>query len=130
MICIEDIAHALSKLPSIWRHLNRDYSVGQHSIECAKKAVLKDKLGALLHDASEAYLLICLHLLKDRLPDYKTCEHNLMLVIAEKFGFTYPLNDALKVIDSELLEIEWENLVITDNPNFNVMDRVETKDSL
>jgi hypothetical protein len=51
------------------------------------------------------------------------------LVIAEKFGFTYPLNDALKVIDSEL-EIEWENLVITDNPNFNVMDRVETKDSL
>jgi hypothetical protein len=63
---------------------------------------------------------------KDRLPDYKTCEHNLMLVIAEKFGFTYPLNDALKVIDSEL-EIEWENLVITDNPNFNVMDRVEQK---
>jgi hypothetical protein len=63
---------------------------------------------------------------KDRLPDYKTCEHNLMLVIAEKFGFTYPLNDALKVIDSEL-EIEWENLVITDNPNFNVMDRVEKK---
>jgi hypothetical protein len=47
MICIEDIAHALSKLPSIWRHLNRDYSVGQHSIECAKKAVLKDKLGAV-----------------------------------------------------------------------------------
>jgi hypothetical protein len=25
-----------------------------------------------------------------------------MLVIAEKFGFTYPLNDALKVIDSEI----------------------------
>jgi len=58
MICIEDIAHALSMQCRFGGHLPYFYSVAQHSINCS---FLVDtpclKLEVLMHDASEAYLL-------------------------------------------------------------------------
>ena len=59
-ICLEDIAHALSLLCRGGGHIKYFYSVGQHSLNCAREAKAKGwsarlQLICLLHDASEAY---------------------------------------------------------------------------
>lgn len=113
MICIEDIAHALSHTARFSGHLTKFYSVAAHSVWCAK-FVKRDefKLAALLHDASEAYLTDVPRPIKKQLPQYKVIEDNLMRVIADKFGFEYPLHPFVKEIDNMALQWEWDNLMI------------------
>lgn len=127
-IKIEDIAHALSRLPRFGGHLNRPYSVAQHCVLCAKMAkTKKDKKAALLHDGSEAYLLDMPTPIKVRLNEYKEYENKLMAVIFEKYGLEWPLNNRIKKIDREMLLIEWDNLVVTDNKKFKVWGRNKSK---
>lgn len=129
VIAIEDIAHALASVPRFGGHLNRHYSVAQHSVMCMMEvASLEDKKAALMHDASEAYLGDIPTPIKARLPEYKVCEHNLMLMIADKFGFEYPLNEAVKEIDARMLQIEWENLVLNDSKYFECWDHATAKE--
>lgn len=137
VIAIEDIAHALASVPRFGGHLNRHYSVAQHSVMCMMKvssssedkkfSSLEDKKAALMHDASEAYLGDIPTPIKARLPEYKECEHNLMLMIADKFGFQYPLNEAVKEVDARMLQIEWENLVLDDTKYFECWDHAKAK---
>lgn len=128
VISIEDIAHALASIPRFGGHLNRHYSVAQHSVMCMMKlASLEDKKAALMHDASEAYLGDIPTPIKARLPEYKECEHNLMLMIADKFGFQYPLNEAVKEVDARMLQIEWETLVLEDSKDFDCWDHATAK---
>jgi len=118
-IKIEDIAHALSRLPRFGGHLNRHYSVAQHSVLCARLAKSKkDKKKALLHDASEAYLLDMPTPIKARMGEYKAYENKLMTVIFEKYDLEWPLNTNVKRIDRKMLLIEWENLAVNDNKEF------------
>lgn len=128
VIAIEDIAHALASVPRFGGHLNRHYSVAQHSVMCVMRVTsLEDKKAALMHDASEAYLGDIPTPIKARLPEYKVCEHNLMLMIADKFGFAYPLNEVVKEVDAVMLEIEWENLVLNDSKDFECWDHAKAK---
>lgn len=130
VITIEDIAHALASVPRFGGHLNRPYSVAQHSVMCMMRVKsLEDKKAALMHDASEAYLGDIPTPIKAKLPEYKTCEHNLMLMIADKFGFDYPLNQTVKEVDALMLQIEWENLVLEDNPLFECWDHKTAKET-
>ena len=60
-IRIEDIAHAQSLMTRANGHFPEFYSVGQHSIACAREAIARNYssrvvLACLLHDGSEAYL--------------------------------------------------------------------------
>ncbi len=129
-ITIEDIAHALSMIPRFGGHLNRFYSVAQHSVLCFNLAIpygFEYALAALLHDGSEAYILDMPTPIKQGLPDYKGTENKLMGVIAKKFGFEYPLNPVIKKVDAEALEIEWENLVINDNDEFECLSHADAK---
>ena len=73
------------------------------------------KMGALLHDASEAYLLDMPSPIKKQLCNYRDIENNLMHLIADKFGFKYPLNEKIKEVDKNLLEWEWSSLMLRDN---------------
>lgn len=116
MICIEDIAHALSNQCRFGGHLPEFYSVAQHSLLCSQLVSDKYKLQALLHDASEAYLLDIPSPIKRSLSNYKEIEDKLMLLIAEKFGFNYPLEKPVKNIDKKLLELEWNTLMLRNNP--------------
>lgn len=116
MICIEDIAHALSQQCRFGGHLHQFYSVAQHSAYCCS-LVEGDghKLAALLHDASEAYLLDIPRPIKKKLENYKEIEDKLMILIAQKFGFEYPLHECVKKVDEQMLQIEWDTLMLRKN---------------
>lgn len=112
MICIEDIAHALARQCRFGGHLKEFYSVAQHSLDCANRVPDGFRLQALLHDASEAYLLDMPSPIKCRLGDYRGVERKLMFVIAEKFGFAWPMGRTGKGADRDCLEWEWEYLML------------------
>lgn len=116
-ICIEDIAHALSNLCRFSGHTSRFYSVAEHSIRCAEMIDKKYALSALLHDASEAYMVDIPSPLKIAMPEYVVHEAVMMRVIATKFGFEWPLHHMVKLTDKAILELEWTNLMLSDNWN-------------
>jgi hypothetical protein len=110
-ICIEDIAHGLSHTARFAGQLEKFYSVAQHSFFVANNVSPQNRLAALLHDASEAYLGDMPSPFKKMLPDYKEQEDRLMKVIANKFGFKYPLDPEIKNIDAFFLNEEWNSCV-------------------
>ncbi|WP_346856550.1 hypothetical protein [uncultured Draconibacterium sp.] len=126
LICIEDIAHALSSLCRFGGHTGVFYSVAEHSVRCKLMAQEQFKYGcteshqqkademmaALMHDASEAYLVDVPRPVKELLPRYYEIENNLMQVIAKKFGFTLPLSERVTNIDNIMLQREWDNLML------------------
>jgi 5'-deoxynucleotidase YfbR-like HD superfamily hydrolase len=128
MICIEDIAHGLARQPRFAGHLNRHYSVAQHSIHCYERALPENKMVALLHDASEAYMLDMPTPIKARMPEYKEHEHHLMSVIAKKFGFVYPYNHPeIKEIDTLMVNLEWDMLVEKNDMSFKCLTAIQAK---
>lgn len=115
-LLIEDIAHALSNQPRFGGHLPQFYSVAQHSLLCYQIADEPYKYAALMHDASEAYLLDMPKPIKVEMPDYNRIEDNLMYVLAKKFGFKYPKSPAVEAIDHHLLNWEWKNIMLKNKP--------------
>ena len=113
MIDIEDIAHSLSMQPRFSGHLKGFYSVAQHCVIMAEKMHESHQLEALLHDASEAYLLDIASPIKNRLQGYKDIEFKLMEVIAKEFGFTMPLHEKVKELDNYMLQWEWSTLMLS-----------------
>lgn len=118
MICIEDIAHALSNQCRFGGHLPEFYSVAQHSFLCANLVEDEYKMQALLHDASEAYILDMPSPIKRQLENYKLIEDKLMSLIAKKFGFKYPLESQVKLVDDEMLKLEWNQLMLKGSLTF------------
>ena len=109
-IVIEDIAHALSNLCRFGGHPPKHYSVGQHSVHCCQMIKREHKFAALLHDASEAYMVDIPSPIKRNLANYKEIEDGLMKVIAEVFGFQYPFHKDIHTVDNLMLQIEWDNI--------------------
>jgi len=112
MICIEDIAHSLSNQCRFGGHLPEFYSVAQHCLMCSSLVKPEYKLQALLHDASEAYILDIPTPIKNRLDNYKVIEDRLMILISKKFGFKYPLEPDVKEVDEFMLRFEWNHLMM------------------
>lgn len=127
LIDIEDIAHALSNQCRWGGHLPKFYSVAQHSLNCAHRATEPFKLQALLHDASEAYLLDIPTPIKRKLANYAEIEDGLMRAISQKFGFPWPTCDTVRAIDKAVLEWEWENLKLGGNPDYAIMSSEDAK---
>ncbi len=119
MICIADIAHALSLLCRGNGHVHTFWSVAQHCICCAKEAEMRGlsyrmALACLLHDASECYLSDVPRPFKQQLPEYQQHEDHLLSLIYQKF-LGSDLNDEeraqLKEIDNAMLWYDLENLL-------------------
>lgn len=107
-IDIKDIARALSMNCRWGGHVKAFFSIAEHSIRvCEAVENPRYKLQALLHDASEAYLLDIPKPFKIMMPEYVALEDKLMNVIAEKYGFEYPLRPEVKFADKMMLEWEW-----------------------
>jgi len=116
MVNIEDIAHSLSMQCRWGGHIEKFYSVSQHSILCSKMVSRKNALAALLHDASEAYLIDIPRPVKRHLKNYGEIEYSIMSIIAEKFNFEFPFLDEIKEADDLLLHYEWETFILKKQP--------------
>lgn len=110
----EDIAHALSMQCRWGGHLKNFYSVAQHSLKVAGMVPRHLKLAASLHDASDTYLVDVPSPAKLLIPDYKVIEDRIMIVIAAKYGFEWPMNAIIKAADKAQLQWEWDNCMLGD----------------
>lgn len=122
---ITDIAHALSLVGRYNGHLNRFYSVGQHSLlveEHATKAMLGInptialtslrlfRLQALLHDATEAYLPDMPSPIKQFLPDFKELEKRLQKHLMRCFGLPENIHSIIHSVDKAIRRDEIESM--------------------
>lgn len=121
-IDIEDIAHALSYVCRFAGHTRYFYSVAQHSVEVMKMVKRENRLAALLHDATEAYMCDLPRPIKSRMNEYKKVEETLMRVIAERFEVAYPFDSEIKVADNFQLVKEFNYLM---RKEWNPEDHIE-----
>jgi len=84
-----DIAHSLSMTNRFNGHTQFPYSVAQHSLAVAEMVDAPYKLGALLHDAGEAYIGDIITPIKRLLPKAKEIENCILDVIFTKYGAIY-----------------------------------------
>lgn len=113
-IKITDIAHALSNNCRFTGQCRKFYSVAEHSWHVARMlegTPLEVQLAGLLHDASEAYLADIATPVKRELPEYKVIEDNLMVAIAKKYNFEWPMHPAVKYADLMALSNEAHHLL-------------------
>ena len=114
MIDIKGIATSLSNICRFGGHVNRFYSVAQHSVLVCylmKETDGNYALEALMHDASEAYLGDVVKPLKVMLGNvYKSLENGFCNVISEKYNLQQSpeVETLIKKYDREALELEHE----------------------
>ena len=111
-ICWVDIFHALSNVCRFTGHCAQFYSVAQHSVLASRLASNENKLWALMHDASEAYLCDVASPIKN-LPafaEYRCMEKNIMSVICQCCGLPIEQPEEIKIIDLILLRTEARDL--------------------
>lgn len=118
-ICIEDIAHGLSRVCRFAGQCAGFMSVAEHSVAVARIVMTTDPqhaLEALLHDASEAYLGDMPRPIKHmpEMQPYRDAEARAEAAIAQKFGLVYPIPQTVKDADRQRLFIEFESF--RDNP--------------
>jgi hypothetical protein len=100
---LDDIAHALSMLCRFGGHCLRFYSVAEHSVLLASAVAPQYRLWALLHDASEAYLVDVPRPLKPFLGGYREAEEKILAVVAERFGLSPEMPGPVKEADRAIL---------------------------
>jgi uncharacterized protein len=108
-IDIVDIAHSLSMQCRFAGHVHTFYSVAEHSVRASEIVPNPDMLWALLHDASEAYLVDLPRPLKQFSQlgrYYREIEHWLMAVICARFNLRRYQPDSVKEADRIMLVTE------------------------
>jgi hypothetical protein len=118
-ISIVDIAHSLANLCRFTGHGDRFYSVGEHSIECARVArklgyTTLQQLYCLMHDASESVMNDLARPVKQNIPQYKELEDKVMSVMWKVTGLPKPTEEdyrLVKLVDNTLLVNELEQLM-------------------
>ncbi|MGX1786816.1 phosphohydrolase [Bosea sp. NPDC055332] len=105
-IDINDIAHALSMLCRFGGHCLRFYSVAEHSVLLSYVVAREHALWALMHDATEGYLVDMPRPIKAFLPGYKEAEAGIERAVAAHFGLTLPVPAEVKDADKRILTDE------------------------
>lgn len=114
-VFIEDIAHSLSMQCRYAGHCLRFYSVAEHSVLLTryfrqKGAPLTTQLWALLHDASEAYLVDVPRPVKPYLEGYRQAEAAVMRAICERFGLPIDMPEEVHAADGAIIGDERFNM--------------------
>lgn len=109
-IFIEDIAHALSMQCRYAGHCIRFYSVAEHSVHVARAVSPENRLWALLHDASEAYLLHIPRPVKPWLDGYEEAEAAVILAVMQRFNLLGPKHFEVAEVDRRIIGDERANL--------------------
>lgn len=103
-IDITDIAHALANACRYAGHTLRFYSVAEHSVLMSRALLAPEhRRWALLHDASEAYLVDVPRPVKPFLAGYREAEAGLMAAVAARFGLGGTMPDVVKDFDNRIL---------------------------
>jgi uncharacterized protein len=110
-IDIFDIAHSLSNLCRFGGHSAYFYSVAEHSVHVSHTVPAAYAFTALMHDATEAYLIDLPRPLKDLLPEYKEIENRVWSVIAPKFELPLEIPEIVKDADDRVLLRERDSLM-------------------
>jgi hypothetical protein len=124
-VSIRDIAAALSKVCRFAGHIHQFYSVAQHALNTSRIVAAEHAFDALMHDTAEAFTNDLPTPLKFAVPIFKELEVRIESAMAERFGFTYPLPDAVKLADSQMLAIEKVRLK-RDMSAWTVLEGIET----
>lgn len=122
---IEDIAAALSKVCRFSGHIHRFYSVAQHAVNTSLIVAPEYAFTALMHDTAEAFTNDLPTPLKYAVPIFKDLEVRIEGAMSEKFGFEYPLPEAVKIADLQMLSIEKVRLK-RDLSVWGVLEGIET----
>lgn len=109
-IHIVDIAHALSRQCRYAGHCLDFYSVAEHSVILSRYVSAPNALWALLHDASEAYLVDIPRPLKPYLTGYREAEDRVMAAVCERFGLPPAMPDEVHAADNRIIGDERANL--------------------
>jgi len=124
-VLITDIAAALSKVCRFAGHIHQFYSVAQHAVNTSLIVPKEHAFDALMHDTAEAFTNDLPTPLKFAVPIFKELEVKIETAMSAKFGFVYPLHEAVKVADAQMLAIEKVKLK-RDLSHWDVLDGVET----
>lgn len=110
-----DIAHPLSLICRGVGHVKFFFSVGQHSMNCAKEAAARGyepsvQLACLLHDAGEAYCSDVIRPVKRHLEIYPKIEKNIQRQVLIHFGVVDVLDSSrwncVREIDNAMMSNE------------------------
>ena len=103
---LEDIAWSLSHQCRYAGHCAFFYSVAQHSVMVADMVPHELKRTALLHDATEAYLVDLPRPVKRMMADYRAAEQVVWEAVARRFGLPLELPAEVKDADEDALATE------------------------
>lgn len=130
-ILITDIARALSMQCRYVGHVDRFYSVAEHSVRLLWRledlgSTENEKRWALLHDAAEAYLGDVSRPLK-QLPEmkpYRDAEARLMEAIAKRFSLAGSEPAIVTQLDYEILGTEVDALKFPPHPDWGATTKL------
>jgi hypothetical protein len=127
MICLGDIAHALSQQCRFAGHCKKFYSVAEHCVHVSHLVPSDFAKVALLHDAGEAYLMDIPRPLKKHMGfsmdghfmPYRAFEERLMEIIAAHFGMQWAgMPPEVRAVDDRMLVTEYLAFVNEDKPGW------------
>lgn len=106
-----DIAHSLGMLCRYGGHVREFYSVAEHCVLMSHAVPGEDALHALLHDATEAYVVDVPRPVKRYLTNYKDIENRVWGAISTRFGVSHVLPVSVLAADNRILINEREALL-------------------
>lgn len=106
-----DIAHALSNLCRYGGACRRFYSVAEHSVLVSLQVPPEHALQALMHDATEAYLVDVPKPIKALLRGYEEIEQATWRAIAIAFDLPVQMHESVHRADLAVLLAEKEHLL-------------------
>lgn len=101
-----DVAHALSLLCRYGGHVDRFYSVAEHCVLMSLAVPPEHALAALLHDATEAYVVDVPRPLKRHLDGYREIEAGVWNAICLRYRLAGDLPASVRDADERILLTE------------------------
>ena len=105
-VCIDDIAHSLSRQCRFNGHVDKFYSVAQHSILVSYACPPSLALWGLLHDAHEAYMGDIIRPVKKGNKALLNLQFYIQSVICKNYGLDTVEPCEVKKADDMVLEVE------------------------
>lgn len=115
-VSLKDVARSLAHQTRWLGRTGALYSVGQHSVLCARMA--RTHYGAsrevqfqcLVHDATEAFLGDIPSQVKRALPDYRALEEKVLAYLCKIWKVKTPFDPLVKIVDERMAKTEARDL--------------------